>query len=641
MSGIPIASGSETAPGSEAVRTPCVRARRRLFAGLVAATTLIGVAMMVDVMRAGGFTGLELVILALFTATFGWIALPFWNAVIGFTLTVLRRDPLSLAPAAAPDDAAGRPAARRSIASRTALVMPIRNEDPARVTEGLDAMLRSLARTGHAGRFDLFLLSDTSDPASASAEEAAWAALAARTDHPGRLRYRRRAGNVGRKAGNIAEFCRRWGGRYDCMVVLDADSVMTGTALVRLAQAMEADPRAGIIQTVPIPARRTTLFGRLVQFAGCLYSPMLAAGQSFWQTDAANYWGHNAIIRVRPFTDHCGLPMLPGRPPLGGPILSHDFVEAALMRRAGWAVYLMPSVEGSFEEAPENVVDYAARDRRWSQGSLQHLRLLAGRGLHPVSRAHFALGAAGYLSSVVWLLLLLAGSAYVLAPALGADARAAAPAGGAGPAVSLLAVTAGLLFAPKLLALILALTGRRRQFGGAPRLLASVLLETLFAVVVAPIMMMHHARFVASVLAGRDVRWDAQAREGRTVGWRPAAAETAWITLAGAAWAGLTLYCSPAFFVWLAPIFTGLLLAAPLVRWTSSRRLGAWTRRRGLFLVPSETAPPPELQELFRPAETAPAPAPDDEVGGSDPASGSLAARGGTPRRAESGEAPA
>ena len=592
---------------AEVIRPPRVRARRWLFAGLIAATALTGIAMMLDIMRAGGLTGLEVVILGLFAVTFGWIAIPFWNAVVGFALSVLGRDPLSLAPARpAPGD--GPP-----LASRTALVMPIRNEDPARVTAGLAAMLRSLARTGHARAFDLFLLSDTTDPAAAQAEEAAWAALREQADGVTGLHYRRRSANAGRKAGNIDDFCRRWGARYECMVVLDADSVMTGPALVRLARTMEANPRAGLIQTVPIPARRATLFGRLIQFAGCLYSPVLAAGQSFWQADAANYWGHNAIVRIAPFAAHCGLPVLPGRPPFGGAVLSHDFVEAALMRRAGWHVYLLPSIEGSYEEAPENVVDYAKRDRRWSQGSLQHLRLLATPGLHPVSRLHFLLGAAGYVSSLVWLLLLLASTLYVLAPAGGGAALVTVPGSGywtgGGPPVSLLAVTGLLLFVPKLLALVLALASRRAQFGGAARLLAGALLETLFAVTLAPLMMMFHARFVGSVLTGHDVPWDAQVREGRMLGWREAAAGVGWTTAVGAAWAALTLYFAPVFFLWLTPIFAGLLLAAPLVRWTSSRRLGAWSRRRGLLLVPSETEPPAELR-------TAPAPAAEPEAPG-------------------------
>ena len=371
--------------------------------------------------------------------------------------------------------------------SRTALVMPVHNEDPARVMSGLAAMLRSLARTGHGDQFDVYLLSDTTDPTIARAEEAAWTTLRQRLGRPAGVYYRRRAANLGRKAGNIEDFCLRWGSHYDFMVVLDADSIMCGSAVVELVRTMEANPRAGLIQTVPVPARRTTLFGRLLQFAGCLYSPMLATGQSFWQTDAANYWGHNAIVRVGAFAEHCRLPVLPGSPPLGGAILSHDFVEAALMRRAGWQVYLLPSVGGSYEEVPDNILDYAKRDRRWTQGSLQHLRLLPARGLHAMNRLHFLLGAMGYVSSLLWLLMLLASTAYVLLPYLRTDPLLSdgypdwsLPWRKPTQIIPLLAVTIVLLFVPKLLALILALVRRRRQFGGTVRLLLSALLEMLF-----------------------------------------------------------------------------------------------------------------------------------------------------------------
>ena len=605
MSGIPIVSSDATTAARPMIRVPFALLRRGLFFGLVTLTTLVGIALMLDIVRDNGITALEIVILGLFAVTFGWIGIAFWNAVIGFVLVVARRDPLSLERVPAAPNGAG------PIASRTALVMPVHNEDPARVMSGLAAMRRSIDRTGHGDRFDVHLLSDTTDPAIAREEETAWTDLCQQLGGSSGLHYRRRATNAGRKAGNIADFCQRWRAEYDFMVVLDADSIVSGAAVVALARTMEANPRVGLIQTVPIPARQVTLFGRLVQFAGCLYGPMLAAGQSFWQTDAANYFGHNAIVRVGAFADDCRLPVLAGRPPLGGPILSHDFVEAALMRRAGWQVYLLPSIGDSYEEVPGTIPEYATRDRRWSQGSLQHLRLLPARGLHAMNRLHFLLGAMGYVSSLLWLLLLLAGTAYVLLPALSADPLL--PGGlrwlpnsslaGMSQVIPLLAVTVVVLFAPKFLALIQALARRRQSFGGAGRLLLSALLEILFAVVIAPVMMMHHTRFVVSVLGGHDIEWAPQLREGRVVGWPEAWRTTSGIATAGLLWAGLTLYHSPAFSLWLTPIFTGLLLAGPLVRWTSSRSLGQWTRHRGLFLVPSETTPPPELQPTRSPVD--------------------------------------
>jgi len=266
------------------------------------------------------------------------------------------------------------------------------------------------------------------------------------------------------------------------------------------------------------------------------------------------------------------------------------------MRRAGWGVFLLPWLDGSYEEAPGNIVDYAKRDRRWTQGSLQHLRLLMTPGLHTLNRVHFLLGAIGYLSSVVWLLMLLASTAYVLVPALSTKAVLAIPWQGKGSVIPLLVVTVGLLLVPKFLALILVLTGDRDQYGGVVRLLASVALETLFAVVAAPLMMMYHTRFVLSVLSGYDVKWNTQVRESRDIAWSEAWSSVVLISIVGAGWAGATLYFSPKFFLWMTPIFVGLLLAAPLIRWTSSQSLGEWTQRLGLFLVPSETVPPLELQ---------------------------------------------
>ena len=578
------------------IRLPLPRLRRWLFFGPLAGTAVVGIGMMLDIVWDNGITLLGIVILTLFAATFSWICVPFWNAVIGFVLRVLRRDPLSLEKVRAVLNRDG------PIVSRTALVMPVHNEDPARVMGGLAAMLRSLVRAGHVDQFDVFLLSDTTDPAIVRAEETAWMTLRHQLDRPAGLYYRRRDANVGRKAGNIRDFCERWGSHYEFMVVLDADSLMTGSALVELVRTMEANPRAGLMQTVPIPVRRTTLFGRLLQFAANLYSPMLATGQSFWQADAANYWGHNAIIRVEAFADHCRLPVLPGSPPLGGAILSHDFVEAALMRRAGWQVFLLPGIGGSYEEVPGNIVDYATRDRRWSQGSLQHLRLLGVPGLHPLSRLHFVLGAMGYVSSVLWLLMLLASTAYIALPSLRTAALLngyqLAPIGvipSASEIVPLLAVTILLLLVPKLLAVIFALVRERQPYGGSGRLLISAVLEMVFAVVVAPLMMMYHTRFVLSVLSGHDITWEPQVRDGRPVAWSESWRKTAGTTVVGLTWASVTLYFSPTFFWWLTPIFAGLLSAAPLVRWTNSRALGQWTRRRGLFLVPSETGPSPEL----------------------------------------------
>jgi membrane glycosyltransferase len=347
-----------------------------------------------------------MVLLGLFSITFCWISVAFWSAACGFVLQILQRDPLTLAPLN-PDRYRVQP-----ITTRTAVVMPVYNEETQRVIAGFEATLRSLVATGEGKHFDFYLLSDTTDAEVAQAELDAWQQLSARLgDLHQQIYYRRREKNTARKVGNLADFCQRWGSKYTQMIVLDADSIMTGDCLLQMVRAMQANPRAGLIQTVPIPVRQTTFFGRFVQFASVLYSPMLATGLCFWQTDTANYWGHNAIIRVRAFIDYCGLPSLPGKAPFGGDILSHDFVEAAMLRRARWDVFLLADLDGSYEEVPCNIIDYAKRDRRWVQGNIQHLGLLRIAGLHAISRLHFLLGAIAYISSLVWLAMLVLSTA--------------------------------------------------------------------------------------------------------------------------------------------------------------------------------------------------------------------------------------
>jgi membrane glycosyltransferase len=166
--------------------------------------------------------------------------------------------------------------------------------------------------------------------------------------------------NTARKSGNIEDWIKRFGAGYDHMIILDADSLMTGDTIVRLVSAMEGHPGVALIQTLPIVVNARTLFARLQQFSGRLYGPLIAAGIAWWHGSEGNYWGHNAIIRVRAFAQDAGLPDLKGRKPFGGHILSHDFVEAALMRRGGWAsewrqlgrqLRGMPAVAAGFRRA--------------------------------------------------------------------------------------------------------------------------------------------------------------------------------------------------------------------------------------------------------------------------------------------------
>jgi membrane glycosyltransferase len=487
--------------------------------------------------------------------------------------------------------------------------MPIYNEDTTRVFAGLDVIWSSLTARPEQAAFDLFVLSDTRKPEIAAAEELAWARLVERHNAVGRVFYRRRKENLQRKAGNIADFVRSWGGAYDYAVVLDADSVMSGHALVTLAQMMDAHPEAGIIQALPTPAGRETLFARLIQFAARLNSLMLASGLAFWQLGEGNYWGHNAILRLREFAAYCDLPKLPGKPPLGGEILSHDFVEAAFMRRAGFKVWLLTDLDGSFEEIPSNAVDFAARDRRWAQGNLQHLGLLPMRGLHWLSRLHLITGVLSYASSPLWLAALLLSSIAVCLDAINGYQYFPPGSYSLFPTwpqyrdseiALLLSGTVVVLLMPKVLGATLALLkGRlRRSFGGAWRLLSSLLLEQLFSTLLAPSMMLFHTSFVITTLAGHPVTWNAQDRGDRGITFREAFSRHKWHVAIGLVWGAIILIIAPRYIWWMSPILLGLLLSVPLTMLTSLTSAGMWARRHGLLLTPEETEPPPELAAL-------------------------------------------
>ena len=591
------------------IRLPGQSFRRIVYGLLTVITAVSGVYMMYDILSANSITILEAVILILFAISFCWISTAFWSAVFGFALLMMRRDPLTLRHM----DTIYNDLL--PITTRTAVVMPIYNEDTHRVIAGFEATLNSLAATGEIEHFDFFMLSDTTKLDIAQRERDQWQQFTSRIGELSKqVFYRRREKNLHRKVGNIAEFLQRWGKNYEHMIVLDADSVMSGTCLLRMVRTMQANPRSGLIQTVPIPVRQTTFFGRFVQFAAVLYSPMLATGIAFWQTGAANYWGHNAIIRVKAFIDHCGLPTLPGKAPFGGDILSHDFVEAAMLRRAGWDVFLLADLEGSYEEVPCNIIDYATRDRRWVQGNIQHLGMLDSAGLHPISRLHFLLGATAYISSLIWLLMLGLSTADAVIRALHSNEYFTNsthtiehfinlpewPIAKTGLIVSLILMTTVLLLFPKIMGIISTVAHRRKQFGGATAILRGTIVETAFAVLIAPIMMAFHAYFVVSVFLGFKVNWDAQDREGRLLTWGESFARTLKTTIVALIWGYMTFTYAPIFFWWLMPILTGLVLAAPIVRYSSSLELGERCRRHRIFVSPFETNEDPVLTELKR-----------------------------------------
>ncbi|MFN2375610.1 MAG: glucans biosynthesis glucosyltransferase MdoH [Candidatus Binatia bacterium] len=576
--------------------------RRRILSTLVLLPSIIASQFMLDVLPQKGGNVMELLIVVFFGALFGWISIGFWTALYGFYTLLRREERFKITHLA---DGASYPPIDKS--ARTAIVMPICEEPVERVFAGLRAIQQSLDRTGSGERFDFFVISDSADPATGIREEEAWLRWCRETNGFGRIFYRRRRIRLKRKSGNVADFCRRWGRKYRYMIMLDADSIMSGTSLERLVQLMEKHPTAGMVQTAPTAVYRRSIFGRVQQFAGRAYGPMFTAGLHYWQLGDGQYWGHNTIIRVAPFMEHCGLPPLPGKPPLGGDILSHDFVEAALMGRAGWSIWLAFDLPGSFEETPSSMLEEMKRDRRWCQGNLQHVRLLFTEGLFGAHRALFLNGALSYVSALLWFSFLLLSTAEAVRYALTEpdyfpDARTLFPQWPVWRpdwALMLLAVTCVILFLPKVLSVVLIFVrGQARLFGGGARLLLSVPIEILLSSLFAPIRMLFHTRFVITNLLGRTVGWKSQPREDAETSWKEAITHHGLDTLFACVWAALLFRLSPDYFWWVMPVVGALILSIPVSVLVSKIRLGDSARRFGLFVIPEEVEPPRELVDL-------------------------------------------
>ncbi len=419
-----------------------------------------------------------------------------------------------------------------------------------------------------------------------------------------RIFYRRRGDNSGRKAGNIADWVRRFGGAYPQMLILDADSLMTGDTIVRLVAGMEHNPDVGLIQTLPAVVGGRTLFARMQQFGGRVYGPVIGRGVAWWHGAESNYWGHNAIIRTQAFAEQAGLPSLPGKEPFGGHVLSHDFVEAALMRRGGWATHMVPYLKGSYEEGPPTLTDLLVRDRRWCQGNLQHAKVVGSKGLHWVSRMHMLVGIGHYFTAPMWAMLMLIGIAIPLFQG-GIDLNEVLH---LSPGVywrhqdetqviRMFAITMVVLLSPKVLGYLAMLLEpvERRGCGGTIRAFISMLLETILAALMAPVVMYVQSRGVAEVLAGKDSGWDAQQRDDGGVSWLALARGYGGLSVFGLFMGALAYAVSPSLAAWMAPVVIGMVLAIPVVGFTSSRTAGVWMHRLGLMEIPEESAPPKVL----------------------------------------------
>lgn len=533
-----------------------------------------------------GFALLEMVLLALIAFNFFWIAFTVSTVLLGL-YGLSQRNRTQTRGTARP--------------MKVALLIPIYNEVPWYVLGNAQTMLQELHGRGGQHTYEMFILSDTRDNAIAEQERASVEALRSMLPPSSRLYYRRREDNAGRKVGNISDWVRRWGAGYEAMLVLDADSLMTGRAIARLADALSRDPGAGLIQSYPQLIGAQSVFGRMQQFANGVYGLALAEGLARWAGHEGNYWGHNAIIRTRAFAACAGLPLL--RSPFGGGdklIMSHDFVEAGLLRRAGWSVQFLPRIRGSYEETPATLVDHILRDRRWCQGNLQHLNLLHAKGFRAISRFHLFAGAIGYLMAPVWFALL------VLWAIIGRSEDAsvisyfseANPFRPSWPDMSepnhvlVIVLIYAMLLAPKMLAAAaLPLTGSRfSEYGGPLHFALSFLSEVVLAILYAPILMVQQMIAVFRTALGLQRGWDPQAREGGSYALRTLAACHALETVCGVAlWAGIL---SGTVSWWLAPIALSLLLAVPLSALSGVRTANSirhWMATREDFREPQIT----------------------------------------------------
>jgi membrane glycosyltransferase len=581
--------------------------RRFLVIGGAIVMTAFAAREMYRVLAVNGATPLAIFMLGLFVALFAWIALSFTSAIAGFMSVVGGGGRRLLAEGTLPS-------------SRTALLMPTYNESPIRIMAGLEAIDDELRARDASAFFDIFILSDTTNPEVWVEEEKAFLDLRDRTGGENRIFYRHRANNTARKAGNIAEWVARFGGAYPQFLILDADSVMRGDTLISLVRAMEAHPDVGLIQTLPIITGGTTLFARMQQFAGRVYGPVIAHGIAWWHGAEGNYWGHNALIRTVAFAEQAGLPELGGRKPFGGHILSHDFIEAALMRRGGWAIHMMPGLEGSYEESPPSLMDLAVRDRRWCQGNLQHMAVLPARGLNWVSRLHLMTGIGSYVTAPLWLLFLLSGVLIALQarfippdyfPEAGKSLFPQWPVIDPIRAMWVFIGTMGLLLVPKLLGMTTVMLRRdtRRGCGGFLGLIASLLLETLIAGLMAPVVMLTQSIDVVAILFGRDSGWNAQRRDDGGIPLRDIIRLYRRHTILGVLLAIGAWAVSPYLALWMLPVVLGLTLAVPLASLTARRSLGIALRRIGLLRIPEEGDPPRVLQRaasLFQEASGEP-----------------------------------
>lgn len=597
-------------------RSKAIR-QRIFFFGLCGILEAFSVLLFADWLQRTGMTTAKWTLLGVYSILSLGLVFGFAQSFFGFICLIRGRDSLritrqlSLKSQQVPD----------ALESRVALLFPIYNEDPIRFFNGIASVYRSLEATGLLAHFDFFILSDSTDPNRWIEEEKQWLEYTHRLNAKGRLIYRHRVSNINQKSGNVSDFCRRWGSQYDYMICFDADSLMSAECILKLVQLMDQDAGLGIVQTMPGLFGAETLFARLQQFANRIHGDMSGAGLNYWQQGEGNYWGHNAIIRLKPFIESCALPELPGPRPLGGRVLSHDFVEAALMRKAGYEVWLAYDIGDSFEELPPTLLDFLARDRRWCQGNLQHGWIALFGSIPLMNRIHMLNGIYAYLSAPLWLAFLLISTlaAYSwersgLSLIIRDSWLPFSPASLQNHGLVILALTLGMIFLPKIFTLFRLVLDKafRAQFGGGRRAMISVCLEVVAFSLLAPVFMLFHSAFVISILTGNKVKWTTQNRSNRAyTTWAQAAQAHLGQSLIGILWATLCWMIDPTLFFWMSPLYVGWLLAIPASVIFSHSEGAEWLHERGYLITPEIVMPPEIIQSLMDyQAEESPEPRP-------------------------------
>ncbi len=587
---------------AESPVTTVLTRRRALFAVLVA-TTMAAV-LWLALVAVPPYSAGAIAFLALFTITLPWSVIGFWNATIGFLIMRFCHD-----PAVAVNPMAASIHGDEPVTASTAILMCIRNENPDQVTRNLQPLMDGLVQARVAHLFHVYVLSDTSDPAIVAAETNCIDAFIAKWRNTIPVTYRRREVNTAFKSGNIRDFCDRWGKNHDFAVMLDADSFIPTETVLRLVRIAQENPKLGILQTLVVGLPSVSVFARVFQFGMRLGMRSYTLGATWWQGDCGPYWGHNAIIRLAPFVAHCRMPVLPGNGPLSGHILSHDQVEAALMRSAGYEVRVLPVDGMSWEENPPTLVEFSRRDLRWCQGNMQYWQLLTLPGLKPVSRFQLAFAIQMYLGSPAWMAMTAIGT--VLLALSNTPAAQYVPVK-AGAGTLLFAIMMLMTFAPKIATIIdvMLTPAARRSFGGTLAFAANIGVETLFMILLAPLIALTHTIFMTRLFVfRRGGNWSSQTRESHAVPWRLALTKLWPQTVAGCTVLGVVAMKSPNDFGFALMGTSGLILAAPFAVATASPLMGALFARIGIGRIPEENERPAALMPLRLPAMEAQSPA--------------------------------